>query len=454
VSTQPPPPPSDDSWPTREEVVVDAPPPGDTAEHPAVGPPLPPDEPDRRIGKGLLAGIALVALAAAAIAAGWFLTRDDDSSATTTSARTVTVRTSTVAATVAVPRLVGLNEKDALVRLGEAGLRPKEVYKPTKKPTNVVVSQKPVEGGNLKRGAQVTLVIDSGAPRVAVPDLGGLAAADAVKRLDALGLDSRQTTVSSTERAGTVVDQTPAAGGQLAKGSVVTISVAKAAPVDVPDVVGSSRADAQTTLEGAGFEVNAVTVPSADPKDQVVAQRPAAGEQAEKGSRVRINVSDGSGGTSTGTSTGTTTAKADTTPAPVTATVPDLAGMDLQAAANSLAKANLLAGVQYVPSQDPLGSVVAQSPKAGETTSARSHVTVNVSSGPGAKAQKTVPDATGQTLDQAVRTMNGAGLRLVFTKIAVTRRDEAGKVVEQSPRVGRTAPQNAQVLVYIAAFRG
>ena len=151
MSAQPPRPP-DDPWPTREEVVVDDPLPGDTAERPAVVPP--PESPTGGSGRG----------------SSWawprwrsrqrrsrrmVLTRDDDSDGSTTAARTVTVRTSTVAAGVAVPRVIGLNEKNALVRIAEVGLRPKEVYRPTKKPTNVVVSQTPAEGRTLKKARRL-----------------------------------------------------------------------------------------------------------------------------------------------------------------------------------------------------------------------------------------------------------------------------------------------------------
>jgi beta-lactam-binding protein with PASTA domain len=80
-------------------------------------------------------------------------------------------------------------------------------------------------------------------------------------------------------------------------------------------------------------------------------------------------------------------------------------------------------------------------------------VTINASSGPGQKPQATVPDATGQTLTQAVSTMNGAHLRLIFAKVPVTDRALAGKVVEQTPSAGKRAPENAQVLVYLGAFR-
>ena len=48
--------------------------------------------------------------------------------------------------------------------------------------------------------------------------------------------------------------------------------------------------------------------------------------------------------------------------------------------------------------------------------------------------------------------MNGAHLRLIYVKFPVTSQTQAGKVVQQSPLAARTAPENAQVLVYLGAF--
>jgi beta-lactam-binding protein with PASTA domain len=81
-------------------------------------------------------------------------------------------------------------------------------------------------------------------------------------------------------------------------------------------------------------------------------------------------------------------------------------------------------------------------------------VTLSVSSGPGDKPQHSVPDASSQTIPQAVQTMNGAGLRLVMLKKTVTDQGQAGKVVEQTPQPGAQAPENAQVVAYMGAFKG
>ena len=149
----------------------------------------------------------------------------------------------------------------------------------------------------------------------------------------------------------------------------------------------------------------------------------------------------------------TATAPAATTPQPATATVPDLGAQDVQAAANSLSRAGLLASIQYVPGSDPLGAVEDENPTAGTTAPSGSHVTINASSGPGQKQQEQVPDASGLTIPQAVAAMQHAGLRLIFVKKTVTEAALDGKVVEQTPAAGRQAPKNAQVLVYMGVSR-
>jgi len=463
----PPPPPPDDEWPTQAgpPYVAD-----ETVVQPAYAPEPagyapPPEDPGTRIGKGLLLGLGAVALVAAGILAYILFKNSDDNNTTTT---VVTTTAATTAGRVSVPRVVGLKENEALVRLGQAGLRPKERFQPTARASGVVVSQNPSDATDVKRGSQITIVIDSGAPSVAVPDVKGLAASAAEAKLDAAGLNSTQTTVTSNDgEPGTVVDEAPAPGAKVKKGSSVTLSIAKAAPVAVPDVVSSTQADAQAQLEKAGFKVNTATVPGPTPEGQVLAQSPAAGTKAASGSAVRINVSDatgssGGGGstatatTSTGSTTGstptTTTTATTTTAAPKTATVPDVTAQTEAAATQAFVQAGVLASIVFVPSQDLLGQVLQQAKPAGTTVQRFAHVQINVSRGPGEKADATVPDVIGKTLDDALAAINGAKLRLIYLKLPVTSRAQAGKVVQQTPLSGARAPENGQVVVYLGAF--
>ena len=331
---------------------------------------------------GVLALIVLGGLLA------YFLTHRGNDKQTTTVL--VTTPSTALPPKVAVPRLVGMKEQEALVRLGQVGLRPKEVYKPTPKAKGVVVSQKPEEATELKRGAQVTLVIDSGAPKVTLPDLTGMSFDAAQAKLDQLGLDSAKTEVTSDKTAGTVVDQAPKADAKLDKGSTVTLSVAKAA----------------------------------------------------------------GGTTSTGQSTTPTTTAASTTPAqPQNATVPDVTGQTEAAAVQALGQAGILASLFFVPGTDALGTVEQQAKSAGTTVPYHSHVQINISSGPGDKPKEQVPDVIGKSLHDAVDAMQGANLRLIYLKYPVTSRAQAGKIVQQSPLGGGSAPQNAQVLVFLGAFQ-
>jgi serine/threonine-protein kinase len=389
-----------DTWPTADTVVTGR----DTligAPPPPVTPPPPPDggPGDRRIGAGMLLGLGALLLVAAGLVIAWLLThRSDNKQPQVTTVLVTTQATKTaLPPKVSVPRLIGLKEQEALVRLGQVGLRPKEVYRATKQPSHVVVSQKPQEATEVRRGGQVTLVIDSGAPKVAVPDLTGKSFADAQAALDKLGLDSTQTQVTSSQPAGTIVDQAPKAGGKLAKGSTVTLSVSK----------GQQQ---QTTT------AQQQTTPS--------------------------------------TTAAATTSPTPTTsqPQPANATMPDVSGQTETAAVQAMGKAGILASIVFVPSDQPLGTVVQQAKPQGTTLSYHAHVQINLSRGPNNNPLQTVPNVIGQTLQQAVSSVNGHHLRLIYLRFPVTSRTQAGKIVQQSP-LGGQAPENAQVVVYLGAFQ-
>ena len=69
--------------------------------------------------------------------------------------------------------------------------------------------------------------------------------------------------------------------------------------------------------------------------------------------------------------------------------------------------------------RDPLGTVTGQAKASGSTVPYHSHVQINISSGPGDKPQERVASVIGQTLQQAVTSVNGAHLRLIYVKLLV-----------------------------------
>jgi serine/threonine-protein kinase len=243
--------------------------------------------------------------------------------------------------------------------------------------------------------------------------------------------------------------------------------------VSVPELVGLPVADALASLRRAGFEVRVVTVPGHSPAGSVLAQHPGPDEAQASGSVVQVNVSDGTQGSAAAqnrtVSEPTTTAQAPTTtstptttdtagqsaPTPVasTTTVPSLSG-DVKSAVQRLAESGLRASIQYVPGDEPLGTVRAQAPSSGRSARRDAHVTVSVSSGPGDKEQRTVPDTLGETIPEAVASLNDAGLRLILLRRVTDDRSLAGRVIEQTPAPGATAPNNAQILVYMGAYEG
>ena len=96
-------------------------------------------------------------------------------------------------------------------------------------PTGLAMLTRPPAGTALAPGAGLTIVVSRGAPTIPIPDLLGMASADARTRLEMEGLQLGTVTRRRTSNAspGTVVAQSPAAGTLAAPGTVVDIVVAR-----------------------------------------------------------------------------------------------------------------------------------------------------------------------------------------------------------------------------------
>ena len=289
-----------------------------------------------------------------------------------------------------------------------------------------------------------------------VPKLVGLQAPAALEALAAAGLTGKTTGVFSDKPKNVVVGQDPAATTKVKKGSVVALEVSKGKqPVPVPDVVGQDVAAAIETVKAQGFQVNVVRVPSSDPAGQVVAQAPPAGKGAPGDSTVRLNVSDRASGATTPPTPKPTAEPKPKPAAPAAVTVPDLQGLKLLAARKAIRKAGLVTEFKQVPSTEPKGTVVSQSPKPGETRKPGHHVLLNVSRGPNEQAAVgVVPDVTGEDRETAKHDVKQAGFKVEVVERDTTDPAEDGVVFDQNPEPGGSAPAKSTVTIYIGRYTG
>ena len=208
---------------------------------------------------------------------------------------TVTIVVSAGPGDATVPSLERLTLRSAQGRLERAGFNDR-VRRETSAtvPGGRVIESSPPEGSRLQKGRAVVLVVSSGPESVEVPDVVGRTQAEAEAGLRAAGLEATVTEQEDEEEApGTVMSQAPGAGRSVEQGSSVRLTVAsRPALVDVPDVVGQSRAAATATLREAGFvpRVRRERVESLDEDGDVVEQNPGSGERRERGATVFVTV--------------------------------------------------------------------------------------------------------------------------------------------------------------------
>jgi serine/threonine-protein kinase len=198
-----------------------------------------------------------------------------------------------------VPPVLAKTEQQARSRLQDAGLdvkRVKHAYSDTVK-RGTVISTDPGVGERIRDNDSVTLVISNGPQTVKVPDLKGFALFKAKEVLKGDGLAAGMVTREFSEDVakGFVIGTDPAAGTPRHSGSAIAIVVSKGAPVELPDVTGSSVEDATAQLEDAGLKVRiaAEQVTSDFDKGQVAQQSPGAGHEAATGDTVTLTVSKG-----------------------------------------------------------------------------------------------------------------------------------------------------------------
>jgi serine/threonine-protein kinase len=263
---------------------------------------------------------------------------------------------------------------------------------------------------------------------------------------------------------------------------------------EVPRVTGKQLVEARALMERAGFEVQTERVRSSQPFDQVVDQDPNPGEEADSGSTVTLEVSDGPGTVLvppvanlrqgqaikeledaglkvTVDSESSDKVKKDfavrTVPpegkevtkgtrvrllvssGPEQVTVPDVTGLSRESAEARLRDEGFSVSVAEQESDVPEGDVISQNPAGGTQLTRGEKVTITVSTG---RPKADVPDVIGMSERNARSSLKAAGLEPVVQQRTVTDPDQDGVVIEQRPGPGTQLDKGRQVVIVIGAF--
>lgn len=185
----------------------------------------------------------------------------------------------------------------------------------------------------------------------------------------------------------------------------------------VPTVLGRTEAVAKQRLSEAGLDVEAVEKGFSDAyaRGTVMDVNPDPGRRIRHNGSVTLVISRG----------------------PEIVKVPELEGLKLADARNTLRKAGLAPGVitREFSDEAAQGTVIRSAPAAGAERRPDSAVALVVSKG----SPVDVPDVTGDSVEDATSTLEDAGLKVKVASEQIHSPEEAGAVARQSPAEGGQA---------------
>ncbi|MGW0782341.1 Stk1 family PASTA domain-containing Ser/Thr kinase [Streptomyces sp. NPDC002913] len=226
--------------------------------------------------------------------------------------------------------------------------------------------------GAILIGRSVFSSTDGGAGKVDVPNMIGSTVDEAQKLADnseiVLKVGGKEPCEAQEKDA--ICSQTPGADEQMETGETVTVVVSTGAPkVEVPDVLEKSEDNARKALEDKGFTVNVKTAESEKTADTVIAQDPEGGSEVEKDSEITITVAK-----------------------EATQNVPGVVGRsyaDAEAQLKGVGFANV--SRTDVESDQPVDTVIEQTPEANSKQAKDVQIVLKVSKGPAQPEQVTIP---------------------------------------------------------------
>ena len=313
------------------------------------------------------------------------------------------------------------------VLLGLSDDEPIATAKGSTSPTSPMSTTPPAE----------TTPAPSSTPQVEVAGVEGVSLAEARNQLERQGLKVRVTRSPSERPRGDVLSQAPPAGSRVDEATVVALVASLGTgsdeqptkgAVEVPRVVGLSASEAVEELRDAGLEARVQQVASPERQGTVVDQTPSQGVRVADGSAVELEVAR------------------PRAAAVERIEVPDVIGSAAAAARSALRAAGLKVTTTGVVSQEPPGTVISQSPRAGAEVRTGSRILLTVSTGP---ATVEVPDVTGLDETAARSELERAGFAVRVTDEPTTDPAQDGIVIGQTPTGGSSTQDGETVTIVV-----
>lgn len=329
--------------------------------------------------------------------------------------------------------LTGMTFDEAKKALNEIGLGIKkgDSMSSDKYEEGLIVGQSEKDGDMVEKNTTITVNLSSGAGEIEVPSVVGLDKDAATDKLKSAGFNNVKTEYeySSDVPAGDVIRQTPEGNAKAKKDDAITIYISRGTEqVKMINVLGMTEQQARDALAGINVSVSSVSTQNSDtvPEGNVISQSISEGTFVNPGTAVTLVISGGSG-------------KID---------VPNVVGLDKDAATDTLNSAGFKVKTEYEYSNDvPAGNVIRQTPAGNSKAKKDDTVTIVVSRG---TEQVKMISVLGMTEQQARDALAGINVNVSSVNSDYSDNVPAGCVISQSISEGTFVNPGTSVTLTIS----
>ena len=242
---------------------------------------------------------------------------------------------------------------------------------------------------------------------------------------------------ASDKAAGTIIEQKTKAGKKVKKNTVIKVVISSGpAKITIQSVEGMDEDAAKKALVKQGFASKNIAVTSEYSSDvdsgKAIRTNPAEGTEVSADSKITLYISKGE-------------------KKPDKVKVPPIVGMYASDAAATLAANNLSDGgtsSEEYSDDYAEGTIISQSPEAGEKVNEGTSISYVVSKGPKPADQVKVPSLTGKTLGAAISALNARNL--TYTEVDIDSAEASGIIVKVEPGEGTSVDVGTVVTLYVS----